>query len=65
MKTKKINIELSLSRNYDKVSISFLDEPIEFEDEKELREGIRKRFEILRSEINREFSKIQGGEDEN
>ena len=56
---KKINIEESISMNFNKVTIGFCDENIEFEDEKELREQIRKRFEIIRSEVNREFKNLE------
>lgn len=58
MKTTKINIGLAISRNYDKVSLEMLDEPINHENEEDFKANIRKRFDILRGEVNFEFSKI-------
>jgi len=59
MTTTKMNIELAISRNYDKVSLSFLDEPLQHESEEELKAEIRQRFKLLREEINKEFEAIQ------
>jgi len=56
---KKINIELALSRNFDKVSLGMIDEPVEHESEEELIKGIRKRFALLRNEVEKEFGNIQ------
>ena len=57
--TTKINIGLALSRNFDKVTLEMLDEPVSHENEDELIKGIRKRFDLLRKEVEVEFSKIQ------
>ena len=59
MATKKLNIGLSLSRNFDKVTLEMVDEPVEYETDGELRANIRKRFNILREEINLEFENIK------
>ncbi len=59
MSTTKINIGIALSRNFDKVTLEMLDEPISHESEDELIKGIRKRFGLLRSEIEKEFENIQ------
>lgn len=59
MSTTKINIGLALSRNYDKVSLEMVDEPITHETEEQLVEAIRKRFKLIREEIVREFANIQ------
>lgn len=59
MTTRKINIDLSISHNYDKVSLGMADEPIQAENDEELKAGIRKRFALLREEIKREFEEIQ------
>ena len=56
---KKMNLSIAISRNYDKVALEFLDEPIEYTDEEELKQGIRKRLAILRAEIEKEFKEIQ------
>ncbi|KKM73844.1 hypothetical protein LCGC14_1406300 [marine sediment metagenome] len=59
MTTTKINIGLALSRNFDKVTLEMLDEPISHETEDELIKGIRKRFDLLRTEVEKEFENIQ------
>jgi len=59
MPTTKINIGLALSRNFDKVTLEMLDEPISHDSEEELIKGIRKRFTLLRDEVNAEFKNIQ------
>jgi len=59
MKIKKVNIGLSLARNYNKITLDFLEEEIEYETEGELKANIRQRFNILREEIELQFSKIE------
>ena len=59
MSTTKINIGLALSRNFDKVTLEMLDEPISHDSEDELVAGIRKRFDLLRAEVVKEFENIQ------
>ena len=56
---KKINIELALSRNFDKVSLGMLDEPVEHETEEEFKTEVRKRFSVLRGLVEEEFKEIQ------
>ena len=63
MSTTKINIGIALSRNFDKVTLEMLDEPISHESEEDLVKGIRKRFDLLRSEVEKEFSNVQGDKD--
>lgn len=59
MKVTKIHIGLALSRNFDKVTLEMLDEPIEYEDVEEFRDKVKQRFKLLREEVEAEFSKIQ------
>ena len=59
MATTKINIGLALSRNFDKVTLEMLDEPISHDSEDELIKGIRERFTLLRNEVEAEFKNIQ------
>jgi len=59
MKTSKFNIGLSLSRNFDKVTLEMIDEPIEYENEEQLKAKVRKIFGILTDEVNLQFSKVQ------
>lgn len=56
---KKVDVELSISRNFNKITISFKDEEIEYESDEELKAKIRKRFKLIRDEIDLEFGKIQ------
>lgn len=58
MKTRKVNVGLSISRNFNKVTLEMMDEPIEAETDEQLVEGIRKKFELLEAEIKRELSRI-------
>ena len=55
---KKINFEISESRNYNKVTIGVLDEPIDYETEDEFKAKLRKIAAILREEINLQFNEI-------
>lgn len=59
MTTTKINIGLALSRNFDKVTLEMLDEPVSHDTEQELIDGVKKRFKFLREQIDEEFTKIQ------
>ena len=59
MTISKINIGLALSRNFDKVTLSMEDEPVEYDTDEEFKEKVRKRFNLLRGEVELEFTKIQ------
>lgn len=59
MTTTKINIGLALSRNFDKVTLEMIDEPVSYNTEEEFIAGIKKRFDLLRTEIEKEFKNIQ------
>lgn len=59
MSKSKINVGLSLSRNFDKVTLDMIDEPIEYESENEFKAEVRKRFRLLRAEVEKEFQEIQ------
>ena len=59
MTTTKINIELALSRNFDKITLGMIDEPISHEGEEELIKGIRERFDFLRLRVEEVFKDIQ------
>ena len=54
----KLNIELSLSRDYNKITLSFVEEEIEYESDEELKAKIRQKLEIAKKEINLQFDKI-------
>lgn len=57
---RKINIEISLSRNYDKISLGLLDEPISYETEEQFKELIKQEFSLLKGLVLDEFKdKIQ------
>ena len=55
----KLNIGLALSRNFDKVTLEMIDEPVEYENDDELKAQIKRRFNLLRSEVDEEFKKVQ------
>ena len=59
MKTTKINIGLALTRNFDKVTLGLLDEPVQHENIEEFKDKVRTIFSMLRAEVDREFGKIQ------
>lgn len=59
MKTTKVNIGLSLSRNFDKVTLDMVDEPIQHETEQEFIEGVKGKFKLLRGLVEDEFKEIQ------
>jgi len=58
MKTSKFNVEIALSQNYDKVTVGIVDEPIEYENEADLKQKLGKIREVLRGEVADEFKKI-------
>ena len=55
----KLNIGLAISRNFDKVTLEMVDEPIEYNNDEELKVEVKKRFDLLRGEIVKEFKEIQ------
>ena len=57
-KIKKINIELALSRKFQKVTLTMLDEEIEYENMEDLSSKIQNRMDFLEMEIEKEFGKI-------
>jgi len=59
MATKKMNIGLAISRNFNVVKLDFLEEPVEYNSEEELKVEIGKRLDLLNNEVEIEFSKIQ------
>lgn len=58
MKTTKVNIGLTLSRNFQNVKLELVDEPIEHETDEELRANIRKKFGLIKDELEIEFTKL-------
>lgn len=59
MKTTKVNIGLSLSRNFDKITLEMVDEPISHNDDEDFVAEVKKRFSLLRGEIEKEFKNVQ------
>lgn len=55
MKTTKINIGVALSRNYDKISLEMLDEPVAHETEEELLKLVKKKFAFIKKAVLEEF----------
>jgi len=60
MAISKLNLELSLSRDYNKITISFVEESIEYESDEEMKAKVRQKFAIMKDEINLQFEKISG-----
>ncbi len=58
IKTTKVNIGIAISRNYDKVSLEILDEPIIHDTESEFTAKIRQKFEVLKGEVELQFTKL-------
>ena len=52
---RKINIEVSLSKNYNKISLGLLDEPIVFENGEQFRNLVREKFALLRELVLEEL----------
>lgn len=59
MKTTSLNIGLSLSRNYDKVTLEMVDEPISYDTPEELRAQIRQKFKLLKEEVEKQFEGLK------
>ena len=55
MPITKMNIGLAISRNFNKVTLEMLDEPITHNNEEEFMKEIRKRFDLLKAEVEKEF----------
>ena len=59
MVISKLNIGLAPSRNFDKVTLEMVEEPIEYDTDEELKAKIRQKFALLNAEVELEFSKMQ------
>lgn len=57
----KVNIGLSISKNYDKITLEMVEEIISYDSDEEFKARVRQKFNILRDEVELEFTKIQGG----
>ena len=57
-KITKVNIGLALSKNYDKVTLDIVEDTIEHETDSQLSEEIRKRFALVRREVNHQFENL-------
>lgn len=59
MTTSKINIGLALSRNFDKVTLEMIDEPVIHDSEAEFIGEVKNRFNLLRKLVEEEFKNVQ------
>jgi len=57
----KFNIGLKLSRNFQTVTCEFVEEPLEYEDDEQMKAKIRQKFEIAKNEIEMQFERIKNG----
>jgi len=55
----KFNIGLKLSRNFQTITCEFVEEELEFENEEEMKEKIREKFDIAKKEIEAQFESIK------
>ena len=55
------NIGLKLSRDFQSITCEFVEEEIEYENEEEMKAKIRKKFLIMKGEIELQFSKLSNG----
>ncbi len=58
MKTTKINVGLAISRNFNKVTLDIIDEAIEHNSDEEFKAKVRQKFNLLRTEVDLEFEKM-------
>jgi len=54
----KFNIGLKLSKDFQSVNCEFVEETIEYENEEEMKAKIRRKFAIMKDEINLQFEKL-------
>lgn len=59
IKQTKINIEISVSKNYNKVTIGIQDEPLNSITEEEFRNEIKKLASVLREEAETQLKLMQ------
>jgi len=57
MTTTKTNLGLAISQNYNKVTIELIEEIFTHETEEELKTKIREKMNLIRGEVDYEFSK--------
>jgi len=55
----KLNIGLTLSRDFQNVKCEFVEEKIEYENNEELRAKIRNKFNLIKNEIDLQFERIR------
>jgi len=62
MVVSNFTIGLKLSKDFQSVNCEFVEEPIEYDNEEEMKAKIRRKFSIMKDEINLQFEKIKNGE---
>jgi len=57
----KINAQVALSRNFDKVTLGINEEPAPMDEEDDLvfRQHVRRLFKVLHEEVERELTEVQ------
>lgn len=58
MATTKMNIGVSLSKNYNTIKLEFLDKEVEYESQDELKNWIQHQINFLKAEINKAHEEI-------
>ena len=58
----KVNLQVALSRNFDKITLGINEEPILTDDANEevFRQQVRRLFSVLNQEVEHNFKQLQG-----
>lgn len=59
MTTTKMNIGMAISKNFNKVTLELLDEPIEHNGAEELRQGVQYRYDMIQAEIDKVLERCE------
>ena len=59
MTTTKVNIGIALAQNFNKVTLEFVDEPIEYDMECELYVDIRSKFKLILDEVEKVHKELK------
>lgn len=58
-KQTKVNISIALSRNFDKITLELLDEPIEHNCDEEFQQQIQLRYDLIKGLIEKQFASLR------
>lgn len=52
---RKINIEIALSQNFNKITLGFLDEPMSYNDDDDFAIQVRQKFNVIKTLIKEQY----------